>query len=101
MIALLEMSNPELSELTESEKLTQAQLEAVKNRAISLWGDKWLINLCYAYAATLGVGKREKTSLVQRWFNGNHAPNLENFNTLLLSVGCKISINCTEVKQIL
>lgn len=90
-----------LEKMTTSEELTQAQLEAVKNRAVELWGEKWLINLCYAYAQVLGVGKREKTSLVQRWFNGNHAPNLENFNTLLQAVGCKISISCTEVKQIL
>ncbi len=84
-----------------SEELTQSQLNAVKNRAIALWGDRWLIQLCYSYAEVLGLEKRSKTSLVQRWFNGNHAPNLENFNSLLLAVGCKISISCTEVKQIL
>jgi hypothetical protein len=101
MNAVLEMSELETNELTESAKLTQAQLNAVKDRAIALWGDRWLIQLCYKYAEVLGLEKRSKTSLVQRWFNQNHAPNLENFNTLLLAVGCKISISCTEVKQIL
>jgi len=84
-----------------SEELTQSQLEAVKNRAIALWGERWLIQLCYEYAEVLGLGKREKTSLVQRWFKGESSPNLESFNTLLLAVGCKISIVCTEIKQIL
>ena len=90
-------------ELSESEKLTKSQLKAVKNRAIALWGEKrWLIQLCYEYAAALGLeNKRAKTSTVQRWFTGEHAPNLENFNTLLLTVGCKIQIEYTEVKKIL
>ena len=101
MNTVLEKMSTENIELTESEKLTQAQLEAVKNRAIELWGDRWLIQLCYSYAEVLGLDKRSRTSLVQRWFNQNHAPNLENFNTLLLAVGCKIQIEYTEVKKIL
>jgi hypothetical protein len=85
------------------EELTQVQLKAVKDRAIELWGqDRWLIELCYKYAEVLGVGKRAKTSLVRRWFDGEgSSPNLDSFNNLLLAVGCKISINCTEIKQIL
>lgn len=90
-----------LEKMATSEELTKAQLEAVKNQAIALWGDRWLIELCYKYAEALGLEKREKTSLVRRWFIDGVNPNLENFNTLLLAVGCKISITCTEVKQIL
>lgn len=90
-----------LEKMTTSEELTKAQLNAVKERAIALWGDRWLSELCYKYAETLGLAKREKTSLVRRWFKGGVSPNLENFNTLLLAVGCKISISCTEIKQIL
>lgn len=90
-----------LEKMTTSEELTQAQLNAVKERAIELWGDRWLIELCYKYAEFIGLDKRSKTSLVRRWFDGEHAPNLENFNTLLMAIGCKMSISCTETKQIL
>ena len=86
---------------TTSQQLTRTQLDAVKNRAQELWGERWLIQLCYEYAETLGLDKRSKTSLVQRWFNGDHAPNLDNFNTLLNAIGCRVSITCAEVKQIL
>jgi len=102
MNAVLEMSKSEETSLSESEKLTQAQLEAVKNRAIALWGDNWKMQLSYKYAEVIGAeNKREKTTLVRRWFSGESSPNLESFNNLLLAVGCKISIVCTEIKQIL
>ena len=91
----------ETAKKTATSQQTRTQLDAVKNRAQELWGERWLIQLCYEYAETLGLDKRSKTSLVQRWFNGDHAPNLDNFNTLLNAVGCKVSITCTEVKQIL
>jgi len=42
-----------LEKMATSEKLTKAQLEAVKNQAIALWGDRWLIELCYKYAEAL------------------------------------------------
>lgn len=90
-----------LEKMSTSHELTQSQLEAVKNRAIELWGDNWKMQLAYKYAEVVGVGKREKTTLVRRWFDGESSPNLDSFNNLLLAVGCKISITCTEVKQIL
>jgi hypothetical protein len=105
MNAVLEMPKSEISEiseLTESEKLTKSQLEAVKKQAIALWGDdRWLIQLCYEYAAVLGLEKRQRTSMVQRWFAGGNTPNLENFNTLLLAVNCKIRIEYASIEQIL
>ncbi|MCA6508857.1 MAG: hypothetical protein IM565_02280 [Pseudanabaena sp. M109S1SP2A07QC] len=87
--------------MTTAEELTQAQLEAVRKRAIELWGDNWKMQLAYKYAEVVGVDKREKTTLVRRWFNGESSPNLDSFNNLLLAVGCKIRIECSEVKQIL
>lgn len=90
-----------LEKMSTSEELTKAQLEAVKSRAISLWGDKWKMQLCYKYAEVVGVGKRDKTSLVRRWFDGESSPNLESFNNLLLAVGCKIRIECEVITQIL
>ncbi|MCA6580469.1 MAG: hypothetical protein IM537_18750 [Pseudanabaena sp. M57BS1SP1A06MG] len=90
-----------LEKMTTAEELTQAQLNAVKERAIELWGDNWKMQLAYKYAEVVGVGKREKTTLVRRWFDGESSPNLDSFNNLLLAVGCKISISCTEIKQIL
>jgi len=93
--------NAVLEKMTTAEELTQAQLEAVRKRAIELWGDSWKMQLAYKYAEVVGVGKREKTTLVRRWFDGESSPNLDSFNNLLLAVGCKISISCTEVKQIL
>ena len=90
-----------LEKMATSEELTQAQLEAVKSRAITLWGDNWKMQLCYKYAEVVGVSKREKTSLVRRWFAGESSPNLESFNNLLLAVGCKIRIECEIITQIL
>lgn len=93
--------NAVLEKMTTAEELTQAQLNAVKERAIALWGDGWKMQLAYKYAEVVGVGKREKTTLVRRWFDGESSPNLDSFNNLLLAVGCKIRIECSEVKQIL
>lgn len=90
-----------LDKKSASEELTQIQLNAVKDRAIALWGDRWLIELCYRYAQTLGLEKRAKTSLVRSWFTSDKRPNLESFNILMIAIGCKISIECTEVKKIL
>ena len=90
-----------LEKMATSEELTQAQLEAVKSRAITLWGDNWKMQLCYKYAEVLGLQKREKTSLVRGWFLQDVTPSLENFNNLLLAVGCKIRIECEIIQQIL
>lgn len=91
-----------LEKMATSEELTQSQLEAVKSRAIALWGDGWKMQIAYKYAEVIGAeNKREKTTLVRRWFAGESAPNLDSFNNLLLAVGCKMRIECEEVKQIL
>ena len=91
-----------LEKMATSEELTQAQLEAVKSRAIALWGDNWKMQIAYKYAEVIGAeNKREKTTLVRRWFAAESTPNLDSFNNLLLAVGCKMRIECEEVKQIL
>lgn len=90
-----------LEKMVTSKELTQAQLEAIKNQAIALWGDRWLIELCYKYAEVLGLPKRGKTSLVRGWFLQDVTPSLENFNNLLLAISCKIRIECEIIQQIL
>ena len=90
-----------LEKMSTSKELTQTQLDAIKNRAIALWADRWLIELCYKYAEVLGLQKREKTSLVRGWFLQDVTPSLENFNNLLLAVGCRIRIECEIIQQIL
>lgn len=75
--------------------LVEKQLAAVKNRAIEIWGDKWLINLCYKYAEVIGEeNKRAKTNIVRSWFLSGVTPSLESFNNLLACVGCSLSIEC-------
>jgi len=92
-----------LEKMSTAEELTQAQLEAVKKRAIELWGeDNWKMQLSYKYAEVVGASKREKTTLIRRWFvDCESYPNLESFNNLLLAIGCKMRIECEEIKQIL
>ncbi|MFO0448778.1 MAG: hypothetical protein ACK52I_08970 [Pseudomonadota bacterium] len=95
MIALLEK--------VDSSELTKSQLEAVKSRAIAIWGEKkWLSQLVIEYEKATNSKPRTRSTMVRRWFepDGN-APTLESFNGLLLAIGCKMSIECPKTEKIL
>jgi len=80
-----------------AEELTNKQLEAIKTRAIFLWGEKfWLAKLATAYEKANGYEPKSKDAIVRRWFNGVSNPTLESFNGLLLAVGCQMAIECPE-----
>ena len=81
-------------EKTDTEDLVHKQLEAVKNRAVELWGDRWLMELCYKYAEAQGLHKRARITMVRSWFTHLKRPSLENFNNLLACVDCSLSIEC-------
>ena len=95
--------NAVLDKVVNSSELTKVQLEAVKNRAIILWGEKkWLSKLVTEYERVTDAEPRTRSTMVRRWFapEGN-APTLESFNGLLLAVGCKLRIECETVNTIL
>ena len=84
------------------ESLTQRQLEAVKNRAIQIWGeDKWLTELSKAFEKAVGANPRTRATMVSRWFKEGVNPNLDSFNGLLLAVGCEMAINRPTIERIL
>ncbi len=91
--------NTVLEKPVNSSELTQAQLEAIKSRAITLWGeDKWLSKLVTEYERITNAGHRTRYTMIKRWFDPDgNSPTLESFNNLLLAIGCKMAIECPEV----
>lgn len=83
-----------------SSELTSTQLNAIKLRAETLWGDNWLAKLVAEYEKVLGDGKA-KSVIVRRWFAREATvPSLDSFNNLLLAVGCKMSIEYEAVATV-
>ncbi|MFM7851814.1 MAG: hypothetical protein ACKPCM_10055 [Pseudanabaena sp.] len=86
-----------LEKMTQAETLADAQLNAIKTRAIALWGDKWLARLAEKYKEVAGL-ETQADSTVRRWFKqgSNVKPSLESFNNLLLATGCQMVIEAPE-----
>lgn len=84
------------------EELTKRQLQAIKNRAIELWSDKWLPQIVREYARVTGSNERTKFAQVQRYFTGENVPSTTNLNALLLAVNCRFKLVCyaTEEREI-
>jgi hypothetical protein len=81
-----------------AESLTQKQLNAIRQRAIEIWGDRfWLAKLATEYKKVSGAAS-DKDTVVRRWFKEGSAtsPNLESFNNLLLATGCQMAIERPE-----
>jgi len=88
-----------LEKMTEAESLTQKQLNAIKSRAIAIWGEKfWIAKLAVKYQEASGSPTQCDTT-VRRWFKegATTSPNLESFNNLLLATGCQMRIVTPEI----
>jgi hypothetical protein len=86
-------------EMTEAEGLTHQQLNAIKSRAIAIWGERfWISKLATKYQEVSGLETQCDTT-VRRWFKegATTSPNLESFNNLLLATGCQMRIVTPEV----
>jgi hypothetical protein len=94
LLATKQSNHIKMLEQLNHEELTQKQIEAVKERAIELWGDKWLPQLVREYARVTGTNERSKFAQVQRYFKGGNSLNLESMNALLLAVNCKFQMVC-------
>ena len=87
--------------MTTTEISTQRQLNAIKDRAVVIWGDKWLPQLTKSFEKAVGAAPRTRATMVARWFKSGVSPNLDSFNALLIAVKCEMAINCPSVEQIL
>jgi len=83
------------------ESLTQRQIEAIKERAVSLWGEKWLPQIVREYAKVLGEPEkhRDKFPQVMRYFSGETTPSITNLNALLMAVNCRFKMVCYSVEE--
>jgi hypothetical protein len=91
-----------MSEKLKYQELTEKQIRAIKERAIALWGDKWLARIVKEYARITETNERGKFAQVQRYFKGENAPNLDSMNALMMSVNCEFQMVCyaePEVKK--
>ncbi len=77
---------------TATNDINTTQLNAIATRAEALWGDKWKSRLTDKYEEITESKHRSRSSLVRSWFDGKSLPRLDNFNSLLQAVGCKMSI---------
>jgi hypothetical protein len=91
--------NEENIEKIEHEELSKKQINAIKERAIAIWGDNWLANLVKAYALIIGANERNKFAQVQRYFKDGVIPNLDTMNALLMAVNCRFQMVYTEIKE--
>ncbi len=82
---------------TPAQILADKQLQAIKSRAIELWGDNWLARLCNDYESKNGYKHRSRNSKVRAWFDGLQRPNLESFNELLIAIDCEMSIKAKSI----
>jgi hypothetical protein len=86
-------------ELIEHEELTKKQILAIKEKAIAIWGDKWLPQIVRGYASVIGGNERNKFSQVQRYFNNQVTPSMDSMNALMLAINCRFQMVCTEIKE--
>jgi len=84
----------EQSDKNNHEDLAQKQIQALKERAIELWGDKWLPQIVREYASVTGSNERTKFAQIQRYFKGESTPNLGTMNALMSAVKCKFQMVC-------
>jgi len=82
-----------------AKEMTKRQLEAIKNRAIELWSDKWLPQIVKEYARVTGSDERTKFAQVQRYFTGENVPSANNLNALLLAVNCRFKLVCYSKEE--
>ena len=80
---------------------TQKQLSAIKDRAMAIWGDKWLASLTRGFEKAVGAKPRTRATMVSRWFKSDTSPTLDSFNALLMAIECEMAINYPSVEQIL
>jgi hypothetical protein len=80
--------------------LTDAQIDAIKARAVSLWGEKWLPELVRQYAKVVGADERQKFAQVQRYIEKKNRPSIEAMNALLMAVNCRFSMTCYTVEVV-
>jgi hypothetical protein len=85
----------DMLEIVTAEELAAKQLEAIKNRAIELWGeDKWLAELVKAYSKIVNVDPQKgQYTVVKRIFE-NKTCHLTTLNSLLLAVNCRFQMVC-------
>ncbi len=84
---MLETKNPN--------ELAERQLEAIKNRAIELWGeDKWLAKLVQEFSkVTNADSQKGRYTMVQRFFQ-NKTCSIANLNALLVATNCRFQMVC-------
>jgi hypothetical protein len=77
------------------EILTIRQIEAIKKRAIELWGeDKWLAELVKSYSKIVEAPTyKGQYSVVKRIFENQNC-NAKTLNSLLLAVNCRFQMVC-------
>lgn len=94
--------NLEMSSIDTPEELTIRQLEAIKKRAIELWGDdKWLAELVKAYSKIVEAETyKGQYSVVKRIFENQNC-NAKTLNSLLLAVNCRFQMVCYEAPKII
>jgi hypothetical protein len=92
-----------LEKMSTDKDLTRKQLDAIKSRAIAIWGKRfWISRLAAKYQEVSGSETKCDTT-VRRWFKegSTTSPNLESFNNLLLATNCRMQIVTPEVITII
>jgi hypothetical protein len=76
-------------------------LEAVKARAIELWGDKWLASLVRAHSEVIGAEDvRGRYVQIKRIFTHGNCT-IETLSGLIMAVDCKLQLICYEKPKVI
>jgi hypothetical protein len=78
---------------------SERQIQAIKEQAIELWGDKWLPEIVRAYEKQTKSEPRSKFAQVMRYFKGQTVPNLDTMNDLLTAVDGTFEITFVTRKR--
>jgi hypothetical protein len=76
-------------------------LDAVKARAIELWGDKWLATLVRTHSEVIGAAEsRGRYIQIKRIFEHGNCT-IETLGGLMMAVDCKLQLVCYEKPKVI
>lgn len=94
------LDRPVMLSETTPKALADAQLAAIKERAMELWGNKWSARICGEYCRIMGINERQRYAQIQMYFKGERYPSHESLNALMMAVNCRITMQCFNVETL-
>jgi hypothetical protein len=86
---------------TTPSEVTDKLLEAIKTRAIELWGDKWLANLVRKHSEVMGAEDTKGRYIQLKRIFERKSCNIETLSGMMLAIDCGLQLVCYEKPKVI